>query len=83
MERTLQGNRRMTGRIAPISFSRGLGWGLIGGLAGTMIMDLVLMGALSAVGLPASDMLLNRWKYGCAFLFDRKAWRWHAPFNWV
>ena len=31
----------------------GLGWGLIGGLAGTMVMDLVLMGALSAVGLPA------------------------------
>jgi len=27
--------------------------GLIGGLAGTMVMDLVLMGALSAVGLPA------------------------------
>ena len=43
----------MPGRITPFSFSRGLGWGLIGGLAGTMIMDLVLMGALSAVGLPA------------------------------
>ena len=53
MERTLQGNRRMTDQIAPISFSKGLGWGLIGGLAGTMIMDLVLMGTLSAVGLPA------------------------------
>lgn len=54
MERTLQGNPQMTGRIAPISFSRGLGWGLTGGLAGTMLMDLVLMGALSAFGLPAS-----------------------------
>lgn len=52
MERTLQGNRRMTDRIAPISLSRGLGWGLTGGLAGTMLMDLVLMGALSALGLP-------------------------------
>lgn len=52
MERTLQSNPRMIGRIAPISLSRGLGWGLTGGLAGTMIMDLVLMGALSAVGLP-------------------------------
>jgi len=30
-----------------------MGWGLLGGLAGTMVMDLVLMGALSAVGLPA------------------------------
>ena len=53
MERTLQGNVRMIGRITPISFSRGLRWGLIGGLAGTMLMDLVLMGALSAVELPA------------------------------
>jgi len=53
MERTLQNHQPMTGRIAPISFSRGLGWGLIGGLVGTAIMDLVLMGALSAFGLPA------------------------------
>ena len=53
MERTLQNNPRTTGRIAPISFSRGLGWGLIGGLAGTMIMDLILIGALPAAGLPA------------------------------
>jgi hypothetical protein len=53
MERTLQSNPRMIGQIAPTSFSRGLGWGLIGGLAGTMIMDLVLIGVLSAVGLPA------------------------------
>ena len=53
MERILQGNARMTGRINPTSFSRGLGWGLIGGLAGTMIMDLVLMGVLSALGSPA------------------------------
>ena len=53
MERTLQGKGEMPGRIAPISFSRGLGWGLFGGLVGTIIMDLVLMGGLSAVGLPA------------------------------
>ena len=43
----------MTGRIHPTRFSRGLGWGLIGGLAGTMVMDLVLMGTLSALGSPA------------------------------
>jgi hypothetical protein len=30
-----------------------IGWGLLGGLAGTLLMDLILMGALSAVGLPA------------------------------
>lgn len=32
---------------------RGIGWGLVGGLAGTIVMDLVLIGTLSAVGLPA------------------------------
>jgi hypothetical protein len=53
MEKTLEGTSHVTGRITSISFSRGLGWGLIGGLVGTMVMDLVLMGALSAVGLPA------------------------------
>jgi hypothetical protein len=26
-----------------------MGWGLLGGLAGTMVMDAILMGALSAV----------------------------------
>ena len=36
-----------------VSFTRGVGWGLIGGLAGTMVMDLVLMAALPVVGLPA------------------------------
>ena len=30
-----------------------LAWGLIGGLAGTMVMDAILMGGLSAAGLPA------------------------------
>jgi hypothetical protein len=53
METTLQDHSQMTGRITSISLSRGLRWGLIGGLAGTAIMDLILMGALSAVGLPA------------------------------
>ena len=53
MDRTLQCNPRMTGRIIANSLSRGLGWGLIGGLAGTLVMDLVLMGTLSAIGSPA------------------------------
>jgi hypothetical protein len=51
MENTLQPKTRMTERTNPISFSKGLGWGLIGGLAGTLVMDLVLMGVLSALGL--------------------------------
>jgi len=36
-----------------ITLARGMGWGLVGGLASTLVMDLVLLGALSAAGLPA------------------------------
>jgi hypothetical protein len=53
MEKTLEGISLVTGRITSSSLWKGLGWGVIGGLAGTGIMDLVLMGALSALGLPA------------------------------
>ena len=35
---------------APLA--RGIAWGLIGGLAGTMVMDSLLMGALLALKLP-------------------------------
>ena len=38
---------------APVTLARGLAWGLIGGLAGTLVMDIVLMGAMLAVGMPA------------------------------
>ncbi len=31
----------------------GISWGLVGGLAGTLVMDFLLMAGLSAVGLPA------------------------------
>ncbi|MEI7988269.1 MAG: hypothetical protein WCI88_04455 [Chloroflexota bacterium] len=53
MESIFQGKAEMTGRLYLIRYSRGLVGGLIGGLAGTLVMDLVLMGALSALGLPA------------------------------
>src|SRR4030042_2733252 len=52
MEITLQGNARITGRMAHISLLRGLVLGLIGGLAGTLAMELVQIGALSALGMP-------------------------------
>ena len=52
MNKTLLGNWRTSGQIPHITLVSGIGWGLIGGLVGTMVMDLVLMGALSAVGLP-------------------------------
>ena len=53
MEKTLEGSSHLTGRMASISLGRGLGWGLVGGFAGTVAMDLTLMGVLAAFGLPA------------------------------
>jgi hypothetical protein len=53
MEKILQGNARMNGGVHSITILKGLGWGLIGGLTGTLVMDLVLMGILSALGSPA------------------------------
>jgi len=49
----LQANPRARGQMTHVALAGGIGWGVIGGLAGTMVMDLVLMGALSATGLPA------------------------------
>ncbi len=53
MEMTPQGTSRARGRITPTTLNRGMGWGLIGGFVGTLVMDLVLLGALSIAGLPA------------------------------
>jgi hypothetical protein len=53
MEITLQGNLRAREHITQVPLARGIGLGLIGGLAGTLVMDFVLMGVLSSVGLPA------------------------------
>ena len=36
-----------------ITLARGMGWGLVGGLAGTLVMDAILMAGLSAAGLSA------------------------------
>jgi hypothetical protein len=53
MESTLQRKVQGSRRIHPASIASGLGWGLIGGLAGTLVMDLVLMGTLAVLGSPA------------------------------
>jgi hypothetical protein len=53
MEKTLEDTSHVTGRITSNSLLRGLGWGSIGGLAGTLVMDLVLMGVLSEFKAPA------------------------------
>ena len=50
MEKTLQGD---LGAREYVTLARGMGWGLMGGLVGTIVMDLILMGGLLAVGLPA------------------------------
>jgi hypothetical protein len=52
MERTLQENSSIIDRMTRNSLLSVLGWGMIGGLAATLVMDLVLMGALSVLGLP-------------------------------
>jgi hypothetical protein len=54
MERTLEGKERMTSRSNHSSILKGAWCGLIGGTAGTMLMDLVLMSGFFALGSPAT-----------------------------
>ena len=53
MEKVFQGNSWARRYMTRVTLVKGMSWGLLGGLVGTMVMDLVLMGGLSAVGLPA------------------------------
>ncbi len=53
MEKTRQVYSQASGHAADNPLSRGIEWGLIGGLAGTIVMDLCLIGAFSVAGLPA------------------------------
>jgi hypothetical protein len=46
MANKLDGASLVAARITSDSFLRGLGWGFLGGLAGTLVMDILLMGAL-------------------------------------
>ena len=59
MEKNLQGNWLVKGRNTSDTLVRGMQWGLIGGLAGTMAMDLVLVGGLFALGLPTNTCFLS------------------------
>jgi len=52
MEKPFRDNLDAVGDMSHVTLSRGVGWGLVGGLAGTLVMDLILMGVLLAVGLP-------------------------------
>lgn len=53
MEKTLAGITHGSHRIPSASFWNGTGWGFLGGLVGTLTMDLILMAVLAAFGLPA------------------------------
>jgi len=52
MEKSLRDNTIAMEKISPVTNSRGAGWGLVGGMTGTLVMDLILMGVLWAIGLP-------------------------------
>jgi len=53
MQAILQDHSRIKIEIRHISLARGLGWGLLGGLTATLVMDIILIGILVAAGLPA------------------------------
>ena len=53
MDKTLHSNLLIGSQRHPIPLARGMGWGLLGGLVSTMVMDILLMGALLAVRYPA------------------------------
>jgi hypothetical protein len=53
MDKSLQGILLTRSQRNPIPLARGMRWGFIGGLASTMVMDILLMGALLAVRYPA------------------------------
>ncbi|PKO14085.1 MAG: hypothetical protein CVU39_16025 [Chloroflexi bacterium HGW-Chloroflexi-10] len=52
MEKRLEGNPNGTALDFSTSLLKGLGWGAIGGIAGTLAMDLTLMAILAAFGSP-------------------------------
>jgi hypothetical protein len=52
MDKTFHSNLLTWSQRNPIPLVRGMGWGFLGGLTGTLVMDLLLMGALSIFGLP-------------------------------
>lgn len=53
MQAVLHSYSRMRIGSARLPLAKGIGWGLLGGLVATLVMDLILMGILLAAGLPA------------------------------
>jgi hypothetical protein len=52
MTAALQRDLQPKGQRANAALAAGMLWGLMGGFAGTVVMDLVLIATLSAIGLP-------------------------------
>jgi len=57
--KNLQGNSIVSEPFTSVTHMRSVQWGLIAGLAGTMAMDLVLMGGLTALGLPVDTCFIT------------------------
>ena len=78
METTLHRNSLFQKYNMQDTLARDIKWGLIGGIAGTLGMELVLMGALTAAGMPALTCL--------SFIGDTVAQLWGAfwdtPCGW-
>jgi hypothetical protein len=53
MAMALGGSPQVRRRSTHVTLAKGVRWGLIGGVAGTVAMDAALMGGLSIAGLPA------------------------------
>ena len=60
--------------------TRGMGWGFIGGLTGTMVMDGLLMVAFLAIKVTGSVVLLDRGRHCLTTLFKIgfAGGRWHS-----
>jgi hypothetical protein len=54
MEKTLEGTSHIIGHGTSDKLLKGLRWGFLGGLMGTLIMDILLMGALLVLRQPAT-----------------------------
>ena len=54
MSEKIQPDSRVESPMKKATLTRGLGWGLMGGFVGTIAMNLVLVGMLSAAGLPVT-----------------------------
>jgi hypothetical protein len=55
MEKTLESLSDITGHATSDKLLKGLGWGLLGGLMGTLVMDFLLMGTLLVLRQPATQ----------------------------